>query len=57
MITDGYVSVGLLIGARTRAWTREEILEIVTNGVRRRPRGKNALVRAARREAALNTGN
>jgi hypothetical protein len=52
LITDGYVSAGLLMGAKTRAWTKEELLELVTNGVRRRPRGKRALARQAQREAA-----
>jgi hypothetical protein len=55
LITDGYVSPGLLLGAKVRAWTREEIVAILTNGVQRRPRGKRALAREAQRRTANQT--
>jgi hypothetical protein len=52
LIVDGYVSPGLLLGSKTRAWTREEIIEITKHGVQCRPRGRRALAREAQRQAA-----
>jgi hypothetical protein len=52
MIIDGYVSAGLLLGGKVRAWPREELEEIIRHGVKRRPRGRAALAREAQRRAA-----
>jgi hypothetical protein len=52
LIDDGYVTPGLLLGGKVRAWTRKEIVDIVKNGVKRRPRGRRALAREAQRRAA-----
>jgi hypothetical protein len=51
LIDDKYVTPGLLLGGKVRAWTREEIITIAKNGVQRRPRGKRALAREAQRSA------
>jgi len=53
LITDGFVSEGLLIGNKTRVWRREEIIDLCVNGVKRRPRGRRALAREAQRRAAV----
>jgi hypothetical protein len=52
LIDTGAVTPGLLLGGKVRAWTRKEIVDIVQNGVQRRPRGKRALARAAQHRAA-----
>jgi hypothetical protein len=51
LIDDGYVTPGLLLGGKVRAWQRQEIVSIAKNGVQRRPRGKRALAREAQRSA------
>jgi hypothetical protein len=51
LIDDKYVTPGLLLGGKVRAWRREEIMNIVANGVQRRPRGRRALAREAQRSA------
>jgi hypothetical protein len=55
LISDGYVTPGLLLGGKVRAWRKEELVEIVKNGVKRRPRGKRALAREAQRAAETAT--
>lgn len=55
-VADGYIPPAVRLGAKAVAWRREDILEIVKNGVQgRRPRGRKALAREAQRrpDAAL----
>jgi prophage regulatory protein len=50
-VADGYVPPPVRLGAKAVAWRREDILDIVKNGVQgRRPRGRKALAREALRQ-------
>jgi prophage regulatory protein len=52
-VEDGYIAKGIKLGAKVVAWRREDILEIVNNGViGRREQGRRARERAAQRVGA-----
>ncbi len=52
-VEDGYIAKGIKLGRKVVAWRREDILDIVKNGVDgRRKQGRRARERAALRQAA-----
>ena len=55
-VEDGYIKKPIRLGGKVVAWRREDILEIIKNGVvGRREQGRRARARAAQRQAAAET--
>lgn len=57
-VADGYIAGPVKLGAKLIAWKREDILEIIENGVvGRREQGRRARAREAQRQAVTTKEN